>query len=102
MNIKLLNNDIEQKDFIEALLVSIPELAFYRNDIPLSGYKSKTDEFIESNIDFNDMNEEKKLEIVKNAINSNQLLDNEFPNDLFNECQKEYERLANLLKKQLQ
>lgn len=94
--IKLLEKNIQQ-----ALLITIPELAFYRNDIPLSGYKSEINEFIENNIDLNELNEEKKSEILKNAINSNQSLDNEFPNDLFNECQKEYEGLSNLLKEQL-
>ncbi len=90
-----------EKNTQQALLATIPELAFYRNDIPFCGYKSEINEFIESNIDLNEINEEKKLEILKKAINSNQLLDNEFPNDLFNECQKEYEGLSNLLKEQL-
>lgn len=90
-----------EKNTQQSLLITIPELAFYRNDIPFSGYKSEINDFIESNIDLNEINEERKLEILKKAINSNPS-DNEFPNDLFIECQKECERLANLLKEQLQ
>lgn len=107
--IKLLEKNIQQ-----ALLITIPQLAFYRNDIPWSGY-NEINEFVENNRDLNKEN----LEIFKNAINSNQSLDNEFlnecmkeveksvnvfnefPNDLYNDCDKESKKLYNLLKERL-
>lgn len=101
--IKLLNENIEQKDFIEALLISIPQLAFYRSDIPLNGYKSKMDKLIEHT---SEMKEEEILEMLSNELSDkhflNDLSDEDFPNDLFIECQKECEALTNLLKKRLQ
>lgn len=72
MSLKL-GNEIEQEDYKKVLLTVIPQLAFYRNDIPLSGYKLDSE--------FSDN------------------INNEFSYALFMDCEEEYERLFNLLKK---
>lgn len=87
--------NISEKNIQEALLYSIPELAYYKDDIPENGYKSNTSKLIENYelTDSHNFDEDKAKEILEKVNEPN-----DFPNDLYNECEEYSKKLYTVLK----
>ena len=95
--IKVLNKDMQ-----EILLISIPELAFYKDDIPANGYQTELSKSLGNNlkteINKKECNKEQIGNLLENTIiNLNK--SNNFPYELYSECEKESEKIYKALKK---
>ncbi len=88
--------NISERKIQDALLISIPELAYYRDDIPANGYKSSINKLMENYepIDFNQFDEGKAKEIFEKYDEPN-----DFPNNLYTECEEYSKKLSIILKK---
>lgn len=95
--IKFIN--ILETNIQKALLQSIPELAYYRDDIPENGYKSNTNKLMENNelIYSNHSRKDKVNEIFEELTEPN-----DFPNDLYTECEEYSKKLYAVLKKEIE
>lgn len=102
--INVLNKDIQ-----EVLLVSIPELSFYKDDVPDNGYQTELSKSLEndefSNLENNLKNEMNKKEFNKEKIGEllettiiNLNKNNDFPYELYSECEKESDKIYKALK----
>lgn len=97
------------KEIQTLLLVFIPELAFYRSDVPQKGYnyftfiKKIEDKIKAENIDMDKIRNGSEEEIQKmNSLLTKKDLDSDFPNELFVECENESKKINILLCKILE
>ncbi|MFA9373912.1 MAG: hypothetical protein ACERKK_07115 [Poseidonibacter sp.] len=77
------------------LLNAIPLLAYFRDDIPESGYISNISKLINSENDISNINTNSSstIENLSNKLNE----ENDFPIDIYNKCNKESEYILKLL-----
>lgn len=90
--------NVLEKNMQKSLLQGIPELAYYRDDIPKNGYQSNASKLIENNelINPNQSDKDKLKNILEHYIEPN-----DFPDDLYNECEEYSKKLYIVLKKEM-